>query len=108
MFVDPEQVACGRCGSRNGFDDHEPGYEGTLHSYSIVHRSFPGIEVPFISAIVDLDDGPALKGNLRGVPFDPDTIDATMRVRVVFDDALGRKDAEGHSYISHFFEPLAA
>ena len=37
---------------------------GKLYSYSIVHRSFPGIEVPYVSAIVDLDDGTAIKGNL--------------------------------------------
>src|SRR3546814_7440761 len=51
--------------------------------------------------------GPSLKGNLRGVPFDADQIDGAMRVRIVFDDALGRRDADGNAYISHFFEPLA-
>ncbi|GGJ57666.1 hypothetical protein CDQ92_06710 [Sphingopyxis bauzanensis] len=108
MFLEPERLACARCGSRDGFDAHEPRYEGTLHSYSIVHRSFPGTAVPFISAVVDIDDGPSLKGNLRGVPFDADQIDGAMRVRIVFDDALGRRDADGNAYISHFFEPLAA
>lgn len=108
MFLEPERLACGRCGSRDGFDLHESGYEGTLHSYTIVHRSFPGTAVPFISAVVDIDDGPSLKGNLRGVSFDAEHIDGGMRVKVVFDDALGRRDADGNAYISHFFEPLAA
>jgi uncharacterized OB-fold protein len=105
MFLDAERMACGRCGARDGFTPHESAYQGTLHSFSIVHRGFPGIAVPFISAVVDLDDGPAVKGNLRGLPFDPAAISLGMRVKVVFDDALGRKDAEGNSYISHFFEP---
>ena len=108
MFVEPGRLACGKCGSREGFDLHEPDYVGTLYSYSIVLRSFPGTTVPFISAIVDLDNGPSLRGNLRGVPFDPELIDGSMRVKVVFDDALGRRDAEGNAYISYFFEPLAA
>ena len=31
--------------------------KGKLYAYSIVHRSFPGVEVPYISAIVDLEGG---------------------------------------------------
>ena len=30
-----------------------------------------------------------------------------MPVEVIFDDALGRKDAEGNSYISYFFKPIS-
>ena len=80
---------------------------GKLYSYSIVHRSFPGIDVPYISAIVDLDDGTAIKGNLINVEPDPEKIEFDMPVEVVFDDALGRKDRDGNSYISYFFQPKA-
>ncbi|MDG2278083.1 MAG: OB-fold domain-containing protein [Pseudomonadales bacterium] len=80
---------------------------GKLYSYSIVHRSFPGIDVPYISAIVDLDDGTAIKGNLINVEPDPEKIEFDMPVDVVFDDALGRKDRDGNSYISYFFQPKA-
>ena len=45
---------------------------GKLYSYSIVFRSFPGIEVPYISAIVDLDGGGTVKGNLIDCEPDPD------------------------------------
>jgi len=83
------------------------GKTGKLYSYSIVCRSFPGIEVPYISAIVDLDDGGTLKGNLIDCDPDPDKIKFDMPVEVVFDDALGRKDAEGNSYISYFFKPIS-
>jgi hypothetical protein len=30
-----------------------------------------------------------------------------MPVEVVFKDALGRKDREGNSYVSYFFQPRA-
>lgn len=103
QFLEAERVACGRCAAREGFDAHIPRNEGTLHSFSIVYRGFPGVAVPFVSAIVDIDDGPALKGNLRSL--EPETITPGMRVRVVFDDALGRQDSAGNFYISHFFEP---
>lgn len=106
-FLEAERLACARCGARE-FTAKAVGNAGTLHSYSIVHRGFPGVAVPFVSAVVDLDDGPSLKGNLRGVPFDPAAISTGMRVQVVFDNALGRQDAAGNSYISHFFEPALA
>ncbi|NIP15091.1 MAG: hypothetical protein GWM88_10410, partial [Pseudomonadales bacterium] len=76
-----------------------------LYSYSIVHRSFPGIDVPYVSAVVDLDDGTAIKGNLINVEPDPDKIEFGMPVDVIFADALGRKDRDGNSYLSFFFQP---
>src|SRR3546814_13942273 len=69
MFLEPERPTCARCGSRDGFDAHEPRYEGELHRYSIVHRRLPGPPIHFISAVVDNGHGPSTKGNLRGVPF---------------------------------------
>jgi uncharacterized OB-fold protein len=81
--------------------------KGELYAYSIVHRSFPGIEVPYISAVVDLEDGTAIKGNLINVEPDPEKIEFGMPVEVVFDDALGRKDKDGNSYLSYFFQPAS-
>jgi len=77
---------------------------GKLYSYSIVYRSFPGVEVPYISAIVDLEDGTAIKGNLIGVEPDPKNITFDMPIEVVFDDALGRRDSEGRAYLAYFFQ----
>jgi uncharacterized OB-fold protein len=78
---------------------------GTLYVYSIVHRSFPGIEVPYVSAIVDLDGGGTVKGNLINVEPNPEKVRLGMPVEVVYKDALGRKDREGNSYLSYFFQP---
>ena len=48
-----------------------------------------------------------MKGNLIDCEPDPEKIEFDMPVEVVFDDALGRKDAEGNSYISYFFKPIS-
>ena len=80
--------------------------KGTLHSYAVVYRSFPGIDVPYVSAIVDLEGGGTIKGNLINIEPDPDKIEFNMPVKVIFDDALGRKDKDGNSYLSYFFEPI--
>ncbi len=103
-----ERSVCSKCGARDQMNKVKLPNSGKLYSYSIVHRSFPGIEVPYISAIVDLDDGTAIKGNLIGVEPDPANIEFDMPIDVVFADALGRKDRDGNSYLAYFFQPKAS
>ena len=100
-----ERYVCSKCGARDQMSAVTLPNTGKLYSYSIVHRSFPGIAVPYVSAIVDLDDGTAIKGNLINVDPDPESIPFDMPVEVVYDDALGRKDADGNAYLSYFFQP---
>jgi uncharacterized OB-fold protein len=102
-----ERATCSKCGARDQMSTTTLPTRGKLYSYSIVYRSFPGIEVPYISAIVDLDDGTAIKGNLINIDPDPASIEFDMPVEVIFADALGRKDQEGNSYLSYFFQPAS-
>lgn len=101
------RVNCSKCGARDSMEAVRLSNQGELYSYCIVHRSFPGIEVPYVSAIVDLDGGGTVKGNLINVEPDPAKIDFGMPVEVVYDDALGRKDSDGNSYLSYFFTPAS-
>ena len=103
-----ERTVCSKCGARDQMNTVTLPNSGKLYSYSIVYRSFPGIEVPYISAIVDLDDGTAIKGNLIGVEPDPANIEFDMPVDVIFADALGRKDRDGNDYMAYFFQPKAS
>ena len=59
-----ERNVCSKCFARGTLSAIKLSNTGKLYSYSIVFRSFPGIEVPYISAIVDLDGGGTVKGNL--------------------------------------------
>ena len=102
-----EREVCSNCTARGKIEPVKLNNKGKLYSYSITFRSFPGIDVPYISAIVDLDGGGTVKGNLIDCEPDPDKIQFDMPVEVIFDDALGRKDAEGNSYISYFFKPIS-
>ena len=99
--------SCSKCGGRRTLRVTPLANAGTLYSYTIVHRSFPGIDVPYVSAIVDLDGGGTVKGNLIDVDPDPDAIHFDMRVEVVYGDAFARKDPEGNSYLSYFFRPVS-
>jgi uncharacterized OB-fold protein len=98
------RTTCGNCGRSGPFEARKLADTGTLYVYSIVHRSFPGIEVPYVSSIVDLDGGGTVKGNLIGIDPDPEKIRMGMPVEVVYEIAPA-KDAEGNEYLTYYFRP---
>ena len=85
------RVLCPGCGSR------DVGWAvcrgtGVLYSFCIQYRStVPGLEgaVPFVTALVDLDEGPRLMSFLVGAPPDPEQISCGMAVQVDFHDLDG-------------------
>jgi uncharacterized OB-fold protein len=93
---------CAHCTARGSMSLVELGSSGKLYNYTVVHRSYPGIKVPFISAIVDLDGGGTIKGNL--IDADIDRLFFDMPVKVVFRGAEIANPA-GAGFISHFFIP---
>jgi uncharacterized OB-fold protein len=64
---------CGRCGATS-FTRQPVAGSGTVSAYTVVWRDAPGIETPFVSCIVDVGDGLAVKSNLVGI--DPAAVDA--------------------------------
>jgi len=101
-----ERTTCANCGKNGPFEAVKLANTGSLYVYSIVHRSFPGVEVPYVSAIVDLDGGGTVKGNLIGIDPDPEKIQMGMAVDVVYKIAP-RKDADGNEYLTYYFQPRA-
>ncbi|MGD9979066.1 MAG: Zn-ribbon domain-containing OB-fold protein [Hyphomonadaceae bacterium] len=104
MTAEP-RLACPACAGRDGFEAVRAKETGRLVAYSIVKRSYPGIPTPFVSAVVELDDGLTLKANLVGAGFEPDAIPPHLKVRLRFNNALGRTDKEGRAYVGYQFEP---
>ena len=78
--------------------------QGELYVFSIIYRSFPGVETPFISAVVDLEGGGTVKGTLKNIAADPDQIQLGMPVEVIYEIAP-RKDREGNEYMTFYFQP---
>lgn len=99
-------LACRACAHRTPPAPYRASEKGKLFSWAVVHRSYPGIAVPFVSAIVDLDDGLTLKGTLRDVS--PDRLTADMPVRLVIDNAGGATDKDGAPYVGFHFTPAGA
>ncbi len=94
-----EPAICPSCGARSGLQRLSLSTTGRLYIYTTVHRSLPGIPTPFIFAIVDLDGGGTVKGNLSA-PLEDLRFD--MPVRVVF-EMTERTDQKGHAYLSYHF-----
>jgi uncharacterized OB-fold protein len=101
--VTEQTIACRACGTREAPESFRSPETGALWTWSMVHRSYPGIKVPFISAIVDIDGGLTLKGTVLGT--EPDVLHQGLRLKLVFDDAGGAHDKEGAPYIGFHFIP---
>jgi uncharacterized OB-fold protein len=95
---------CARCGVRGFMERYALSEYGRLYNYTIVYRSYPGISVPFVSAVVDLDDGTSVKGNLLGVEPAASVLTFGMPVKMVFRGAE-TANADALGYLAHFFVP---
>lgn len=63
---------------------------GTIHTFSVIHRTDEppfASETPFAVAVVDLEEGPRLLTNIRGV--DPAELHCGMSVQIVFEAVEG-------------------
>lgn len=101
-----EREVCNACGARRGMVSVRLGNRGKLYSYTIVHRSFPGVKTPFVAAVVDLEGGGAIQGTLLDVGTDPAKIPFDMPVNLVFRDS-GQVAADGLPFLSYYFTPAA-
>jgi uncharacterized OB-fold protein len=99
-----QRDTCGHCTVRGQMLPMRIQGQGTLYNYTIVYRSYPGIRVPFISAIVDMEGGGTVKGNLLDIEPDPNRLSFGMAVKMVFRSAE-TANAEGAGYLAHFFIP---
>lgn len=103
VFLGSRDV-CSSCGARRQLETTRLANKGELYVYSITHRSFPGIETPYVSAVVDLEGGGTVKGNLIGIDPDPKKIKMGMKVELIYKIAP-RKDREGNEYLTYYFQP---
>lgn len=61
--------------------------KATLYTYAIQYRpQAPGFEPPYVTAVVELEEGPRLMTNLVDIEPDPEQIRVGMPVEVVFED----------------------
>ena len=88
-FWFPPSQRCRHCLSPD-FAWREVSGAGRIYSFVVFHRVYhPAFEadVPYVVAIVELDEGPRLLSNIVGAP--PEDVRCDMRVRVVFEERDG-------------------
>ena len=101
MFFD-RRNACASCSGRD-FTTRRLANSGVLRAFTIVHRASPGVPVPYVSGIVDLDGGGVVKANIVGI--DPEPADLTLGMRVNLTTFTVGTDAEGTEAVAFGYEP---
>ena len=78
---------------------------GKLRSFTIVHRTVPGVPAPYVSALVDLDGGGSVKGNLVNIDPDPEHVKLGMPLRMT--TFVAGTDDDGTEAVAFAFEPAS-
>ncbi len=80
----PPRPFCPECASQSIRILKSSG-KARLMSYIISARPAPGIEAPYVVAIVELEEGVRMMTNIVGVPPDPEHLVLDMPLKVVFE-----------------------
>jgi uncharacterized OB-fold protein len=97
------RMACARCGG-TAFTEREAATRGTVGSFTILHRGPASVPRPFVSALVDLEDGLTVKANLIGCRPDPAEVRLNMPVELRTFEA--GTDGDGVTAIAFAFAPV--
>ncbi|MCC7274501.1 MAG: OB-fold domain-containing protein [Alphaproteobacteria bacterium] len=103
VFVGERQV-CAKCTARGKMKPVHIAETGKLYAFTIVERSFPGVQVPFVDVVVDMDDGAHLKGTLLDVEPNPEKIPFDLPVKLVYREAVPI-NTKGKPYLTYYFVP---
>src|SRR5205823_7976454 len=94
--------ACANCG-KTSFGTKQLGTTGVVRSFAIVHQAAPGVPVPYVSTVVDLDGGGQVKANIVNVEPEPEHVKLGMKVRLT--TFVAGTDDEGTEAVVFGFEP---
>lgn len=100
-----DRIACGKCFAVGDFEQIRFSDYGELHTFTIVHQSFPGLPVPYIAAVVHLPEGTAVRCNIEGVEPDGDKLVPLLGKRVEMFTEKVRTDRQGNDVIAFKFRP---
>jgi uncharacterized OB-fold protein len=102
LYVGP-RLYCAKCSTDGPFVTEKLSSNGEVYVWSIIHQSRPGIQTPYIAAVVDLPEGVAVNANIHGVEPKPENMKFGMKVKMSTEKVS--EDREGNSYVAYHFEP---
>ena len=100
-FLD-RRNACARCG-KDDFTVTSLATTGKVTSFTIVQRAAPGVKVPFVSAVIGLDDGASVQANIVDTEPDPDHVALGMPVKLT--TYVAGTDDNGTEVVAFGFAP---
>jgi len=95
--------ACAKCTGK-AFHDQKLATTGVVRSYAIVHQAAPGVPVPYVSTVVDLDGGGDVKANIVNVEPEPKNLTLGMKVKLT--TFVAGTDDDGTEAVVFGFEPV--
>ncbi|MEM9467013.1 MAG: OB-fold domain-containing protein [Actinomycetota bacterium] len=96
------RIACAACGSQE-FRNARVRNRGVVTSFTIVHRAAPGIPAPYVSAIIETEDGTSVRSNIVNCEPDPEHVTLGMKVKLTT-YSIGSDD-EGTEAIAFGYQP---
>ena len=76
--------------------------EGIVRSFSIITFAAPGVDVPFVAAVIDCG-GTSVRANIINCPPDPEHVSLGMSVRLA--TTVVGPDSAGVEAVNYGFEP---
>jgi len=102
-----QRVACPACFKRDCLSPVALSQTGKVLAFTVVRRSFPGLPVPFISAVVALDEGGDIKVNLENIDADSPEVAVGLAVELIYKQAPWG-DEKGNEYMVYAVQPVDA
>ena len=100
-----ERVACGKCGDTGPFEEVRLSDEGEIYVFSVVHQTVPGLDAPYVAAIIDLPEGVSVRGNVYGLDPEKPSRDWFGKKVKMYTEKV-RTDREGNDVIAAKFRVL--
>lgn len=100
------RAGCAACGDSNRISEVRLGDTGRIRTCTVIAKSYPGVPVPFIAAVIEIDGGGVVRGTMRGpIPADP-VAQVGKPVRIAIADT-GQRDASGRAFFAQIFYPAS-
>jgi uncharacterized OB-fold protein len=98
-------MSCAACGVGDAISRIRLADTGRVQTCSVVSRSYPGVAVPFVAAVIQIDGGGVVRGTLRDATTESPGPPIGMPVRIYIEDT-GQRDPGGRPFYSHVFRPV--
>jgi uncharacterized OB-fold protein len=100
LWVSPPAADCPECGGE--LHPRPVSGRGTVFTYTVNHQPFnPAVPVPYVVAIIELDEQPGLRIATNIVDCEPDSVRVGLPVEVRFE----RQDVDGEVAFVPVFAP---